>query len=131
MARFIGENNSPSGRILSCAGGVCRDLLDHGQEVEATAVRATGPGERTTLSIRPERVLIGPEADRLPTRLRGLVRELIYVGDHLRAYIAVGAQEFIVKVPNSRHVALNVGDDIVVGWHTADCRALDPLDGTG
>ena len=131
MARFIGENNSPSGRILASSGGVCRVLLDHGHEVEATAVRATGPGERTTLSIRPERVLLGPDPDRVPTRLPGRTRELIYVGDHLRAYIAVGAQEFIVKIPNSRHVPLRVGDEISVGWHTADCRALDPLDVKG
>src|SRR5688572_30517177 len=41
VARFIGENNSPSGRILACAGGVCRVLLDHGQEVEAAAIRAS------------------------------------------------------------------------------------------
>jgi putative spermidine/putrescine transport system ATP-binding protein len=127
VARFVGENNSPSGRILACAGGVCRVLLDHGQQVEATAVHAIAPGERTTLSIRPERVLIGPDAGRVPTRLTGRVRELIYGGDHLRAYIAVGAQEFIVKIPNSRHVPLSVGDEILVGWHTADCRALDPL----
>jgi putative spermidine/putrescine transport system ATP-binding protein len=131
VARFIGENNSPSGRILASSGGVCRVLLDHGQEVEATAVRATVPGERTTLSIRPERVLIGPDPARVPTRLPGRARELIYVGDHLRAYIAVGAQEFIVKIPNSRHVPLRVGDEISVGWHTADCRALDPLDVKG
>jgi putative spermidine/putrescine transport system ATP-binding protein len=128
VARFVGENNSPSGRILASAGGVCRVSLDNGQEVEATAVHAIAPGGRTTLSIRPERVLIGPAADEAPTRLPGRVRELIYVGDHLRAYIAVGAQEFIVKVPNSRHVPLTVGDDVMVGWHTADCRALDPLD---
>jgi putative spermidine/putrescine transport system ATP-binding protein len=131
VARFIGENNSPSGRILASAGGICRVLLDQGQEVEAAAIRVGAPDERTTLSIRPERVVIGAEAERVPTRLPGRVRELIYVGDHLRAYIAVGAQEFIVKIPNSRHVPLRVGDDTLVGWHTADCRALDPLEVKG
>jgi putative spermidine/putrescine transport system ATP-binding protein len=131
VARFIGENNSPSGRILACAGGVCRVALDHGLEVEAAAIRAGVPGERTTLSIRPERMLVGAEAERVATRLPGRVRELIYVGDHLRAYIAVGVQEFIVKIPNSRHVPLRVGDDVLVGWHTADCRALDPLEVKG
>jgi putative spermidine/putrescine transport system ATP-binding protein len=131
VARFIGENNSPSGRILASSGSVCRVLLDQGQEVEAAAIRAAAPGERTTLSIRPERMVIGAEAERVPTRLPGRVRELIYVGDHLRACIAVGAQEFIVKIPNSRHVPLGVGDDTLVGWHTADCRALDPLEVKG
>jgi putative spermidine/putrescine transport system ATP-binding protein len=128
VARFVGENNSPSGRVLASAAGVCRVLLDNGQEVAATAVRAGAPGARTTLSIRPERVLIGAAAGGAPTRLPGRVHEVIYVGDHLRAYIAVGAQEFIVKIPNSRHVPLRIGDDILVGWHTADCRALDPLE---
>jgi putative spermidine/putrescine transport system ATP-binding protein len=128
VARFIGENNSPSGRILSRAGDACRVLLDAGSEVEAAAVRATTPGERTTLSIRPERVLVNPDEERVATRLPGRVRELIYVGDHLRAYVAAGAQEFIVKIPNSRYVPLRVGDDVTIGWHTADCRALDPVE---
>jgi putative spermidine/putrescine transport system ATP-binding protein len=128
VARFIGENNSPSGRILSRAGDACRVLLDAGPEVEAAAVRATTPGERTTLSIRPERVLVNPDEERVATRLPGRVRELIYVGDHLRVYVAAGAQEFIVKIPNSRYVPLRVGDDVTIGWHTADCRALDPVE---
>jgi hypothetical protein len=42
----------------------------------------------------------------------------------------VGAQEFIVKIANSRHVPLAVGDDVLLGWHTADCRALDPVEAT-
>jgi putative spermidine/putrescine transport system ATP-binding protein len=131
VARFIGENNSPSGRIVACAGETCRVVLEGGSEVEAAAVRGTTPGTRTTLSIRPERVLINPARDSVATRLPGRVRELIYVGDHLRAYVAVATQEFIVKIPNSRHVPLNIGDEIVIGWHTADCRALDPVGETG
>jgi putative spermidine/putrescine transport system ATP-binding protein len=131
VARFIGENNSPSGRITACAGPACRVRLDDGQEVEAAVVRGSAPGQRTTLSIRPERVLINPEAERVATRLPGKVRELIYVGDHLRAHVAVGVQEFIVKIPNSRHVPISVGDEIAIGWHTGDCRALDAVDAQG
>jgi putative spermidine/putrescine transport system ATP-binding protein len=130
VARFVGENNSPSGRVLARSGGTCRVALDSGGEVEAVPVRAEAPGERTTLSIRPERVLIDP-GPQVATRLQGRVRELVYLGDHLRACIAVGAKEFIVKIPNTRRVPLGVGDAVTIGWDTADCRALDPVEPTG
>ena len=66
-----------------------------------------------------------PRRTRVPTRLPGRVRELIYVGDHLRAHLAVGAQEFIVKIPNAV-TCRSAGDEIAIGWHTEDCRRARP-----
>ncbi|MEM0921957.1 MAG: TOBE domain-containing protein, partial [Pseudomonadota bacterium] len=125
VAQFIGENNRLGGQVAKAEGGAARIVLDGGGEVDALAVNCGGAGQRTMLSIRPERVLIG-DTD-APNALQGRVVELIYLGDHIRCRMEVaGNQDFIVKVPNSHaHAALNVGEITPIGWVTEDCRALD------
>lgn len=125
VAQFIGENNKIDGKVLSVNGQEARVAIDGGPEVSALPVRCGAAGERTMLSIRPERVLIGePDA---PNRLDGRVVELIYLGDHIRCRMEVaGHDDFIVKVPNSaQHAVLQVGEVAPLGWLTEDCRALD------
>ncbi|MEM9061056.1 MAG: ABC transporter ATP-binding protein [Pseudomonadota bacterium] len=125
VAQFIGENNKLGGKVTSVDGSEARVAIDGGAEIGALAVNCGGEGNRTMLSIRPERVLIGqPEA---PNRMDGKVVELIYLGDHIRCRMEVaGHDDFIVKVPNSSdHAALNVGETTPIGWVTEDCRALD------
>jgi len=55
------------------------------------------------------------------------VKELIYLGDHIRCRMEVhGNDEFIVKVPNSAgHKHLVEGEKTTVSWVKEDCRALD------
>jgi putative spermidine/putrescine transport system ATP-binding protein len=125
VAQFIGENNRLHGRVKAARGEEVRVALDGGGEVSATAVCCGAEGERTMLSIRPERVILnaGPAQNPLAAR----VVELIYHGDHIRCRMAVdGNDEFIVKMPNSHaHAVLSVGAETNVGWATEDCRALD------
>jgi putative spermidine/putrescine transport system ATP-binding protein len=125
VAQFIGENNELYGRVSDVRGGRARVALDGGGEVSALAIRCGAPGERTMLSIRPERVILG--ADPAQNALGGEVVELIYLGDHIRCRMAVANRDdFIVKVPNSTSLPrLRVGEKTTVGWLTEDCRALD------
>ncbi len=125
VAQFIGENNRLNGTVKAIEGGRARVTLEDGSTVEALAVNCGRPGERTMLSIRPERVI--PNAGEGQNALPGKVLELIYLGDHIRCRMAVaGHDDFIVKVPNSHaHAALKVGVDTTVGWATEDCRALE------
>ncbi|MCR9218832.1 MAG: ABC transporter ATP-binding protein [Alphaproteobacteria bacterium] len=125
VAQFIGENNKLLGTVKSVSDGVAKVDLEGGGTVEALAIKCGAAGERTMLSIRPERVLIAQED--MPNRLTGKVVELIYLGDHIRCRMEVAAsKEFVVKVPNSHaHAALRVGEETAIGWVTEDCRALD------
>ncbi|ORE94726.1 ABC transporter ATP-binding protein [Acuticoccus yangtzensis] len=127
VAQFIGENNKLSGQVTKMVNGHCEVTLDTGAVVKAAPVNVDGEGARTTLSLRPERVTIGDTA--AETTLGGRVSELIYLGDTIRARLAVeGNDEFIVKVPNhNRAVSLKEGETVTVGWATEDCHALDPI----
>ncbi|MCA0432895.1 MAG: ABC transporter ATP-binding protein [Proteobacteria bacterium] len=127
VAQFIGENNKLRGTV----GEVTKDgtstvTLDSGDVVKAVAVNVK-KGDRTLLSVRPERVEINPGKSAVDGLLKGRIAELIYLGDHIRARLEVaGHKDFIVKVPNkSTSGAVEEGKAVQVGWKAADCRALD------
>ncbi|MEM8797680.1 MAG: ABC transporter ATP-binding protein [Pseudomonadota bacterium] len=128
VAQFIGENNKLNGKIDAIDGGSAAVTLDDGKRVNALPVNVTN-GDKTTLSIRPERIAINPQDGLVDNVLEGRIAELIYLGDHIRTRMVVsGNEEFIVKVPNNdSSVLLAEGDEARVGWRTQDCRALDPI----
>jgi putative spermidine/putrescine transport system ATP-binding protein len=126
VAQFIGENNRLIGEVKSIDGEKC--TVDVGGEViVGLNVNSGGVGAKTTLSLRPERVVLNPETGALPNVFDATVLELIYLGDHVRCRVGVcGNNQFIVKVPNAQgHGAVKKGDDVSVGWQAEDCRALD------
>jgi len=128
VAKFIGENNVLSGKITGIEGESCRVDVGAEREVQALAVNIAGVGEKTTLSLRPERVALDP-GEEFPNVFEGKVEELIYLGDHIRTRMNVcGHAEFVVKIPNSTaHTQLREGARVKVGWKMEDCRALDAL----
>ena len=127
VAQFIGENNRLRGRVRHMNGTSCRVELDNGHgEMQALAVNVSGSGTPTTLSLRPERVVIDPAPGSLPNRFEARVEELTYLGDHIRTRVNVcGTDQFIVKIPNAQgHASLKEGSTVAVGWEIDDCRAL-------
>jgi putative spermidine/putrescine transport system ATP-binding protein len=127
VAQFIGENNRLFGQVTSVDSAYCRVALDGGGVVSARCIKIEEKGQRTTLSLRPERVIIAPENQEMANSITGCVEELIYLGDHIRARLTVaGNDEFIVKIPNTdRQVSLSRGMEVALGWAADDCRALD------
>ncbi len=127
VAQFIGENNRLLGTVKSSAGDVCEVQVTDGSVVKALPVNIDGVGSSSTLSLRPERVLINPSAGACPNQFPAKVRELIYLGDHMRTRVDIcGHDDFVIKVPNAAgHQHLKAGEQIQVGWHIEDCRALD------
>ena len=79
----------------------------------------------TMLSLRPERV----QSIRRPGSVANRfcrVEELIYVGDHIRARVAIcGSADFIVKVPNCEGAPPRTRGRGDRGVAAEDCRALD------
>ena len=127
VAQFIGENNRLHGLVQSVSNDTCQVRLDDGSVVNATRINVTQAGEKSTLSLRPERIEVNPTDDQYPNLFEGRVQELIYLGDHIRTRVSLcGHDDFVVKFPNSaRHAALQEGDNARFGWAAEDCRALD------
>ncbi len=129
VARFIGENNRLHGRVRSVDGDIC-EVETGGQTICALRVAPCGPGDDTTLSIRPERVAISPDPGLYTNELDARIEDITFLGDHLRVRVNVcGRSDFIAKIPNIvGHGAMLVGDLVRIGWTPTDCRVLDPDD---
>ena len=128
VAQFIGENNTMEGTVKEIKGGLAVVQLDDGSLIDCTPVNVTKAGERTKVSIRPERVEFNQ--DRLQGNahtLKAEVLEFIYMGDIFRTRLRVaGNDEFIVKTRNGPdQVKLKPGETVEIGWLPEDCRALD------
>ncbi|KQI73509.1 spermidine/putrescine ABC transporter ATP-binding protein [Loktanella sp. 5RATIMAR09] len=130
VAQFIGENNTLSGKVtkIDNAKNTCVVQLDSGEEIDAVPVNVNQVGERTTVSIRPERVETNKE--RLSEdahTLKAEVLEFIYMGDIFRTRLRVaGSTEFVMKTRNAPdQPRLRPGEQIEIGWLPEDCRALD------
>lgn len=128
VAQFIGENNTLHGVVKKISGNACVVQLDSGEEIDAMPVNVSKVGDRTTVSIRPERV----EFDKTRLKkgahtLKAEVLEFIYMGDIFRTRLRVaGNDEFIIKSRNAPdQVRLQPGQQIEIGWLPEDCRALD------
>ena len=127
VAQFIGENNTLNGTVREIDGDNCTVQLDDGAMVEALKVNVNAVGDRSQMSLRPERVEVAPPEGKYPNVFEGKVEELIYLGDHIRTRASVcGHDDFIVKVPNAAgHVHLKEGEAVEFGWMMEDCRALN------
>ncbi|MDX5414517.1 MAG: ABC transporter ATP-binding protein, partial [Rhodobacterales bacterium] len=128
VAQFIGENNTLEGVVQEIKGDFCIVRLDDGEVIDAKPVNVSKVGERTRVSIRPERVEFNKSRLKPGAHtLKAEVMEFIYMGDIFRTRLRVaGNDEFVVKTRNAPdQVRLKPGQQIEIGWLPEDCRALD------
>ncbi len=126
VARFIGENNRLHGRVAKIRDDLCEVRVGD-ETVTGMRVVECAEGDRVTLSIRPERVEIQPEAGLYTNDFEARVEQITFVGDHLRLRMdTCGREGFIAKIPNvlGQGKVLE-GDRIRVGWTPTDCRVLN------
>ncbi|MBT9245386.1 ABC transporter ATP-binding protein [Gemmobacter fulvus] len=130
VAQFIGENNKLPGTIEELSGDKALVRLSTGELIDATPVNVTAKGQKTLVSIRPERVEFKPEMMPPGAHMIGAdVIEVIYMGDILRARLKVaGSDDFVMKMRNTLgQTKLEAGQKISIGWHPQDARALEPM----
>ena len=127
VARFIGENNRLHGRVVRVDGEIC-EVDVSGDTIRAIRIAPCHAGDEATLSIRPERVAVTPEAGLYTNELDALIEDITFLGDYLRIRVSVcGTSDFVIKIPNIvGHGALLAGDRVRIGWTPTDCRVLDP-----
>jgi len=126
VAEFIGENNRFSGQVTDISNDKCKVKLDDGSEILANPIAVKSSGEKTIVSLRPERALINTE-EKMENNFKGRIEEVIYHGDHTRVRLnLLGNKDFILKVPNSSaNMDIKLGNQINVSWNSFDARALD------
>ena len=130
VARFIGENNRLEGRIETTDGSRCTVRISGDALVEGELAQPLPAGAPVMMSLRPERVQIGEGAPTIRSnghcRLTGNLREVIYLGDHVRARIALaGSEDFTVKRPiDEVHRLPAIGERVEIAWAPEHCRAF-------
>ena len=127
VAEFIGENNRFSGQVTDVSKDKCKVKLDDGSEILANPIVVKSSGEKTIVSLRPERALINTK-EKMENNFKGKIEEVIYHGAHTRVRLnLLGNKDFILKVPNSSaNMDIKLGNQINVSWNSFDARALDP-----
>ncbi len=127
VAGFIGENNKLPGTVLEASGDRCTVRLGDGEVIDATPIFSCRPGDRTLVSVRPERVEYKPA--NMPAGAHAIdaeVLEFVYMGDIFRTRLRVaGDDQFVMKCRNTAgQRRLVPGERIRIGWAAADARAL-------
>ncbi|MBJ6977343.1 TOBE domain-containing protein, partial [Vibrio cholerae] len=76
------------------------------------------------------KISIQPHDELCDNHIDGVLRELMYLGDHYRVVVdVVLVGQFVVKVPNDNRTHLNLipGTVCRIGWKSTDCHALDAI----
>jgi putative spermidine/putrescine transport system ATP-binding protein len=130
VARFIGENNRFDGTLEAVDGTRCTIRIADGARIAGSLAATLPVGRRVSVSLRPERVQIRAAGHTIPAGalccLSGTLREVIYLGDHVRARVALpGNEDFTVKRPiDEAQLLPAVGGAIELAWSPEHCRAF-------
>ena len=136
VADFIGKTNFLGGKVAEVKGQAARVILDNGTTVEASVPegKTFAPGDRATVSIRPERVYITP-AGELPnvpnaeafSHVPAKLVKFFYVGSERRYVALVGDTEVMVRAQNTDRSARRChnGDKVSLHWDRTQARLLE------
>ena len=126
VSSFVGENNHLHGRVASRSPDGRTLISAAGADVLATPVGSLPVGSPILLSLRPERIIVVGDGLTPDNVIRGTVTEIIYFGDHVRLKCRLlGGDILTVKMANAANLGdRKAGDELLLGWRAADCRAL-------
>ncbi|MBI2081278.1 MAG: ABC transporter ATP-binding protein [candidate division NC10 bacterium] len=127
VAGFIGRTNLLTGRVagngvVECEGGV-RLLTPEGANHR--------PGEEVTISIRPHRIALGPDAGTAPVEgqvqgaranaFRGTVTRAIYFGDTMDYQVALTGADCTLRVAGDPDRRFAIGQPVLVRIEPERC----------
>lgn len=128
VADFIGDSNLPRARITSLAGNEARAVLAGGLGVVCKLDEgqpAPAVGQEVHLLVRPERVLVGADAESADNRYRGRIAALSYHGSSVRfeAQLAEGLS-IVGEQRNAGGTPPVMGEEVWVGWQASASHPL-------
>ncbi|TKT75881.1 ABC transporter ATP-binding protein [Aquamicrobium sp. LC103] len=125
VAEFLGTSNILTGKAdadgRKLAAGAYSFALPEPQPAGAPVV----------LSIRPERMVLGDEAERCPSRLRGRITGAVFRGSYAAYQVRVEGMEneiFVYRQADGPLGAITyrVGEEHWLGWNADDGILVDP-----
>jgi len=116
VANFIGETNFLDGDLRVPAEFECKSLP------HAVSVEEEWLGEGV-LSIRPERVSIGPDLKGLDNLFDARVEDFVYQGSHVSVSARVG-DNLTMKIRANPTVPLKIGEKTRIGWNKTDATVI-------
>ncbi|MBV8919602.1 ABC transporter ATP-binding protein [Bradyrhizobium sp.] len=123
VAEFIGETNLLEGTVKEHGGDGTTIALASDRHLTVPRSEALSPGARVLVSVRPERILLGPPATAVSNRLPTRVLDSVYQGDHLRVQLDEAAFGLVVRL-DRRFAEWPAGADVVAHFAPADCWVI-------
>jgi len=126
VADFIGTSNFLEGRVDHLADGWAGLVTDTGIRMKGRAAPGLSLGSAVCLSIRPEQ--LGLTRERAPGRVRTVVQNRIFLGEHTEYVLrhpALG--QIVVLAPRqaeAQESRFDVGETAHVGWDPAAALVL-------
>jgi spermidine/putrescine transport system ATP-binding protein len=127
VARFVGDNNAWKGTVADHHEDLCTIDTTDGQTFTAGTAPDLNPGAAVSFFIRPEAIIIDPEAGLEDfNRLAVTIKSILFDGANSRllATPVGGDAELMIALPQNRQYDhLAVGDRIDIGWNarSASC----------
>lgn len=128
-ANFIGLINFFEGRVVRQEEDLLFIRCDHCEgEIAVKHSQPLTTGMDVVVAIRPEKILIVPDSANLTNRIKGVIRDIAYLGD-VSIYHVELASGMRVKFTQSNIQALaeqplNWDQEVLLGWQTNSCNVL-------
>ena len=120
VAEFIGETNLLQGTVKGHDPDGTTIELDSTRQLTVTRADALLPGARVLVSVRPERILLGPPSVAVQNMLPTRILDSVYQGDHLRVQLDEAAFSLVVRL-DRRFAEWPAGADVVAHFAPEDC----------
>ena len=120
VADFMGVANLIETTVVASAVG-CRVRTKGGCEFEVAGDKQIQPGERLTVALRAERVVMRPGKSALVGEHAGRVLSSSYRGSQQRHQVElVGGERITVLALNARGGSAQPGEAVLLRWHPED-----------
>jgi spermidine/putrescine transport system ATP-binding protein len=119
VAGFVGDNNVWSGKIRRRSGTSAEIETEDGHVFNVRVGEELQPGQKVDLFLRPEAVLIQPDAGLNLNRFDVMIKSILFDGANSRLLASPPGSnaELIVALPQNRQYDyIKVNDKIQIGW---------------
>lgn len=121
VADFLGNTNLLDGDLIS--DNIFK--TDQGSEIKIDSINSSK--KISSLGIKPEKVILEPEIDKVDTILEGEILVAQYLGDRISFHLKLESGEKLKShlEPNENLIDLERGSQVKVGFRTKDLRLLE------